>query len=203
MTTKTTKTQLTAEEKNLMVKTAQNYADQFMSFKKQSAEGLLRMGKAVCEAKSKHKEVFRKFCILTDLDPTGSTYRKYNAIGQNFDRLMEHVEKLPNNWTTLYKVASLSSAEFQKLVDSKKLNPAIKAASIREILGAPMPKVQSGNIRVSVSIPKGLNKIDLQSIFNALKLLKSSRLATVNLERIESEIESCSNYEELSERLAA
>ncbi|WP_396190147.1 hypothetical protein [Flavobacterium sp.] len=203
MTTKTTKKQLTTKEQNLIIQTAQNYADRFFSFKKQSAEGLLNMGKAVADAKSKHKDVFKKFCDLTNLDASGSTFRKYNAIGQNFDRLMEHVEKLPNNWTTLYKVASLSPSEFQKLVDSKMLNPAIKAATIREVLGAPAPKEQSGNIRVSVSIPKGLNKIDLQSISNALNQLKLKHLVTVNLEKIESEIQSNNVEENSIERLAA
>lgn len=116
---------------------------------------------------------------------------------------MEHVEKLPSNWTTLYKVASLSSIEFKKLVDSQMLNPAIKASTIRGILGAPAPKVQSGNIRVSVSFPKGLNKIDLQSISNALNQLKLKNLVTVNLEKIESEIQSNNVEENSIERLAA
>lgn len=203
MKTKTTKIQPTANEMNIMIQTAQTYAEQFMSFKKQSAEGLLRMGKAVSDAKSGHKEVFKKFCILTDLDASSSTCRKYNAIGQNFERLMEHVEKLPNNWTTLYKVASLSPTEFQKLVDSGKLNPCIKAADIREVLGAPASKGSSDSITLSINVPKGLNLDVLQNIFKTLNVLNVNEWVNVNLDPIKTEIHETSLVFDPMKRLAA
>lgn len=203
MATKTTKSQPTANEMSIMIQTAERIAERFMSFKKQTAEGLLNMSKAVSDAKAAHKEVFKKFCILTDLDPSGSTFRKYNAIGQNFDRLMDHVEKLPNNWTTLYKVASLSPTEFQKLVDSNKLNPGIKAATIREVLGNLSAKTSSGTFTLSVVVSKNLNKSALESILKTLDVLNNEQLANVNLDPIKTEIESTTPLDSALEKLAA
>lgn len=203
MATKTTKSQPTANEMSIMIQTAERIAERFMSFKKQTAEGLLNMSKAVSDAKAAHKEVFKKFCILTDLDPSGSTFRKYNAIGQNFDRLMDHVEKLPNNWTTLYKVASLSPTEFQKLVDSNKLNPGIKAATISEVLGSSVKKVSSGTIALNAFVYKDLDKGALEIVMQSLDVLKSKHLIKVNLEPIRSEIESLAAMDSPLEKLAA
>lgn len=208
MATKSKKTKLTPEQENAIIQTAQNFANQFMSFKKQSAEGLLQMSKAVSDVKSKHKDALKKFCILTELDPSSSTFRKYNAIGQNFDRLMEYVEKLPNNWTTLYKVASLSPTEFQKLVDSNMLNPGIKAATIREVLGNASIKNSSvkntsGTITLSVVISRSLNKGALESVRQSLDVLQSKHLIKVNLESIQSEIESPTPMDSSLEKLAA
>lgn len=203
MATKTKKPELTVEEQNLIIQTAQNYADQFMSFKKHSAEGLLHMSKAVADAKSKHKEVLKTFCKMTELDPASSTFRKYNAIGQNFDRLMEYVEKLPNNWTTLYKVASLTPSDFQKLVDSNQLTPNIKASTIREVLGNSGVKNTSGTITLKVVVSKGLNKVALESILKTLDSLNHEHLASVNLNSIKSEIESPTPMDSPLEKLAA
>jgi len=203
MASKSKKPKLTPEQEKAIIQTAQNFANQFMSFKKQSAEGLLQMSKAVSDVKSKHKDALKKFCILTELDPSSSTFRKYNAIGQNFERLIEHVEKLPNTWTTLYKVASLTPREFQKLVDSRRLTPKIKAATINEVLGNSVKKVSSGTIALNVFVYKDLNKDALESVLHSLDVLKKKRLIKVNLESIQSEIESPTPMDSPLEKLAA
>ena len=89
---------------------------------KNAVASILNMGEAVYEVytKSKSGELSNAdltyFCDSVHLDPKGSSFRKYKAIGQNADRLRECMHKLPSTFSVIYEMATLSGDDFELLV---------------------------------------------------------------------------------------
>lgn len=107
---------------------------------KNAVESILNMGEAVYEVytKSKSGELsdvdLTNFCNSVHLDPKGSSFRKYKAIGQNADRLRECMHKLPSTFSVIYEMATLSRDDFELLVIRSTLSKNTTLEEFKNIL---------------------------------------------------------------------
>ena len=86
------------------------------------------------EAQQKLNPVdFELFCEQIGVPNGGPVYKKLRVIGNSASRLTPYAPRLPNTWTTLYKLASIQPDQFERVVDS--LNPFITAKKVDSLLG--------------------------------------------------------------------
>ena len=166
---------------------ARKFADDFSSFGKMTAHALIGMGKAVFDAKESPDSVFTKFCELTSMDPKGSTVRKYIAIGRNHARLEQYIDALPNNWTTIYKICSLTDDEFDTLVESKVISPSLSAKTINQIImgDSTSESTNSDDLEFTVTIPKNAHKNEIKRICQALNMYAKKEHLKTNFSTLE------------------
>lgn len=92
-----------------------DFVNQFTCFANKSAEAVLDMCRVVHRAKTELKrDEFDSFVREINLKPDSGTISKWKKIGENYDRLVTHKDKLPASWTTLYNLCNLSD---DKLVE--------------------------------------------------------------------------------------
>jgi len=166
---------------------ARKFADDFSSFGKMTAHALIGMGKAVFDAKETSVSVFLKFCELTSLDPKASTARKYIAIGRNHARLEQYIDALPNNWTTIYKICSLTDEEFDMLIESTVISPSLTAKTINQIIEGDngSESTNSEDLKFTVTIPKDVKRNEIKRICQALNMYAKKEHLKTNFGTLE------------------
>jgi hypothetical protein len=112
----------------------EKYVIRYKSFLKKTAEAVLGLAETLAEAKVKLNGVdFHCFCNEVGTPEGSSTYSKLLKIAENSARFQPFVDRLPNTWTTIYKLAKLPSEKFERV--SANLTPFITAREINEIVG--------------------------------------------------------------------
>ena len=149
-------TALVVSELNLVVETKDIsvLVEKFNSFARKTAEGVLDMAKVVCEAKKLKDSEFHKFCEIVGMSGSSSTVLKLIKIGEKYEFLIGHAEKLPANWTTVYELSKLTEEKIEELIDRGVLNTSLIAADLNEALG----KVQKPRSKIQIvgkPIPNG------------------------------------------------
>src|SRR6185437_881462 len=56
-----------------------------------------------------------EFYSKVELDPKGSTVRKFKACGEKHPRFIPYKDKMPIAWTTRYPLATMSDEDFDKV----------------------------------------------------------------------------------------
>jgi hypothetical protein len=122
---------------------------------KQCAASIVRLGEILCEAKRELTAPgeMEAFCKEVKLKYEGATYSKFMRIGQKSGRFKPYLDLLPNNWTTVYRLASLDNTvpendtekanfktDFQKVVEDPKFGPEMTAHDVTVILNPPKVK---------------------------------------------------------------
>ena len=126
------------------------YVERFNKSMKQTAESILEMGNVIYEASRYLGPVpLEQFCKEIRVSSNDPMFKKLKKIGENHARLEANVTKLPNTWTTVYKLAVMSSADFNKIVDANVLTPFVTAKEINECLGT--TKVRTADTASSVN----------------------------------------------------
>jgi hypothetical protein len=128
--------------------------EKFNSFARKTAEGVLEMAKVVYEAKKLKESEFHKFCEIVGMSGSSSTVLKLIKIGEKYEFLIGHAEKLPANWTTVYELSKLTEEKIEELIDRGVLNTSLIASDLNDALGKNTkvkPKVQI----VGKPIPNG------------------------------------------------
>jgi hypothetical protein len=112
-----------------------HYVDRYRKFARSTAESIIGLGQTVYEASEKlAMSEMREFCAQVGIEHNGATYRKMRQIGTQADMLVQHLEMLPNNWTTVYEVAKMDSTQFQSLVESNILSPTVTMRQINDVV---------------------------------------------------------------------
>lgn len=102
---------------------------------KKSVEGILKYGLTMVDAKNTLAESdYKKFLERTHYAEKSASVRKWICIGNAYMRLNPIGHKLPPNWSTLYKLSSLSVDKFDLLERKKVLSPTVTAREIDEAL---------------------------------------------------------------------
>jgi hypothetical protein len=108
------------------------YADlvqRYYSFAKKSAENIIKLAETLVEAKDKLSDTeLQKFCNDVGLQYEGSTYKKLMKIGAEASRFEPFVERMPNNWTTLYKLAKLDKGAFDLVANDNRFTTTMTAS---------------------------------------------------------------------------
>ena len=93
------------------------YISEYQLFAVKTAKSTLEMCRVVHEAKeSLVKDEFAKFCNHIAQKPENSTIRKYLAIGERYQQLIDCAELLPNSWTSIYLITQIPAETFNALV---------------------------------------------------------------------------------------
>jgi hypothetical protein len=112
----------------------------YRTFAKQTAENIIKLAETLLEADEKlSKTELRQFCAEVGLEHDGSTYRKLMKIGKEVSRFEPFVERLPNNWTTVYKLAKLEKNVFDQVANDNRFSPMMTSSEIDRIVGGSSP----------------------------------------------------------------
>jgi hypothetical protein len=109
----------------------ERFFSQYSLFAIKTAQSTVEMCRVVFEAKEElSRDEFSNFC--TDIGHKGedSTIRKYLAIGAAYERLIQYADKLPNSWTSIYKITQIDSTTFSALVSTDNTFATMRAKDI-------------------------------------------------------------------------
>ena len=113
------------------MKNYQEYANRLNELFINSAYSILDIANTFTEAKNNLSKVeFEKFIKLTKYSEKSASVRKWLKIGEAYLRLKSVVDYLPPNWSTIYKLATLRSNEFEALIEANILNRDMTAKEI-------------------------------------------------------------------------
>ena len=101
------------------VTASERFYSEYSNFAVKTAQSTVEMCRVVFEAKnSLSNSDYTKF--LSDIGHKGetSTIRKYLAIGEQYDRLIQYANLLPNSWTSIYTLTQLSPETFDALTST-------------------------------------------------------------------------------------
>ena len=113
-----------------------NLVQRYRHFAKEFAANIVKLAETLVIAKHNLAPVhFDKFCDEVGLHKDGSTYRKLMKIGENASRFEPFYDRLPNAWTTVYKLASIKQNEFDRVTKSEQFSPFMTAKDVTEVLG--------------------------------------------------------------------
>ena len=193
--------QLTTQSKAVTKCVNKTITDEFVrryqSSTKNALENILCMGEAVNEIykKVKSKELDQSdleyFCQSVHLDPKGSTFRKYKAIGENASRFREVLEKLPPTFSVLYEIATLDADDFELFTKNTTLSKSTTLEEFKQIVRRshqthlvqncyPSKKVISNTVKQIQAIEnhfeftvfRNIKKSQLNEILNTLNYFK-------------------------------
>ena len=140
------------------------YTELYRSFSKKSASSTLEIAKIIEQAKEDLVDRdFQKFCEIVKIDISDSTLRKMNIIARNSARFEFCLERMPASWTTIYKLASIDAAEFERLVEDDIINPLMTARELATHLDKKGPR--GTKIVYDIKISTGELTEDMQKEF--------------------------------------
>ena len=118
--------------------------EQYKLFARKTAGNIIGLAETLVIAEDQLAPFdFRRFCRDVGLEYDRSTFRKLKAIGKKVSRFEPFVDRMPNAWTTVYKLASLKDIEFDRVTKSETFTPFMTAADVNLIVnGAPTPKTE-------------------------------------------------------------
>jgi hypothetical protein len=109
----------------------EQFVQDFHSCAKKTAKATLEMCKVVYDAKyTLTKDNFDSFCREIGQKSSDSTIRKYVAIGEKYDDFINYADRLPNSWTSIYKITQIDSTTFSALVSTENTFATMKAKDI-------------------------------------------------------------------------
>jgi hypothetical protein len=153
-----------------------NYDDlvnAYKAFGKQAAEQIVGMAHTLLQAKIYLGEFsLKRFCDDVGLEMNGPTYRKLILIGSKYSRFSPLVEKLPNNWTTLYQLAKLEDDQFNQLTQNLKFGPFLTASELTEMLSPPSTKPKKSSANNAVIDFEGLGPNEVAQAYARLKQME-------------------------------
>ena len=147
-----------------------SFVDRYQTFLRKTAEAILGLAETLVQAETELNGVdFLIFCQKVGLVKGSTTYSKLKQIGERSDRFRPFVDRLPNTWTTIYKLAKLQPDQFARV--SASLTPFITSKEIDEQIG----DGQTGNtsktyeFKIAVGALDGESKAEIYAALLALK----------------------------------
>lgn len=164
---------------NLVTPQIETYVIRYQTFLKKTAEAVLGLAQTLYEAKTNLNGVdFSIFCDEVGTPENGPTYHKLMKIADNVHRLTPFSHKLPNTWTTIYKLSKLSNEQFEHV--SSNLTPFMTAKEIDVLVGKNMDvKSSADNYDLKLSF-EDLNPEQKAKIYEQLEKLKSDFSFKIN-----------------------
>ncbi len=133
------------------------YVDQFNQFANKTAQAIIGMGRVVHRAKSSLGKDFDVFCTAIRFKRESSAIRKLDQIGKMADFLDKHANRLPNTWTTVYRLTQLGRELLEEAIAGDVVSPSMSGLEagrlVHKMLGT-QPRSKN-NTRASIaSIPQ-------------------------------------------------
>ena len=166
-----------------------HFVEQYKLFAKKTAENIIRLAETLYIAEDQlAPSDFRRFCVDVGLEYDGSTFRKLRAIGEKVSRFAPFVDRMPNTWTTVYKLASLKENEFDRVTRSDLFTPFMTAADVNQIVGTSKPK--SGHHHDLIIDLDGLDESVKIDLYRKVKALEQQFKFTLT---VSVELKTCAN----------
>jgi hypothetical protein len=151
------------------------YVEMFNLWGRKSAEAVLGLARTLVEAENElSKGEFAIFCEEVGITKGSPSYKKLHVIGERVDRLLPVSQSLPDNWTTIYLLASLKQEDFESIREAKLIKPTLKALEIKERIPTP-PRARRGKQGVPKEVMldfRNIEKEQLQDIFKTIEKWK-------------------------------
>jgi hypothetical protein len=148
---------------------------------KKSTEGILKYGLTMLEAKNTLNESdYEMFLDRTHYAEKSASVRKWNCIGKAFMRLNPIADNLPPNWSTLYKLSSLSVDKFDLLERKNVLSPTVTAKEIDEALSK-KPNSKRKKVKLILTFDSDVRPDVLKQIHDLIEKSLPSSVCTMNL----------------------
>ncbi len=166
-------------------RTVDDFVKSYKQFGKQSAENIVKQARIVVQAKDQlYAWEFRQFLEEVGLVEDGATHKKIRVIGENYHRFEPFIDRLPNSWTTLYKLASLAKKNpdaFKRVTESEPFCSSMRADDIETIIGkqAKKKKVRE-KWKIDLSSLGEKAKVELYLKLESLKAEYAFELKDVN-----------------------
>ena len=110
----------------------ERFLSEYTAFAVKTAKSTVEMCRVVHEAKTQlAKYEYLRFLRDIHHSSEDSTIRKYLAIGERYDRLIQHTNLLPSSWTSIYEITQIPSDVFDALVSSGSSMANLKGAQIK------------------------------------------------------------------------
>lgn len=169
-----------------------NYVDRYRHFAKQSAESIINLALTLVEAEdSLNKSDFSTFCDQVGIDRNGATYRKLKSIAVNSARFAPVMDRLPNTWTTIYKLASLEPDKFDALVTNGVISPFMTMSDLNKQVDGEKPK-KSVNDNREPDFKISMDNLDTEvkcAVYDLIKELCSDfSIKLVTAKHLEDEV---------------
>jgi hypothetical protein len=131
----------------------EQFVQDFHGFAKKTAQSTLEMCKVVYDAKhTLTNDNFDSFCREIGQKSSDSTIRKYLAIGEKYHDFINYADRLPNSWTSIYKITQIDSTTFSALVSTDNTFATMRAKDI-DLLINPNKSIQSKSTQNSSNQP--------------------------------------------------
>jgi hypothetical protein len=118
---------------------------EYRGFVKQSAESIIKRAEIIYEAEAKLGKnaisyTFTRFCKELGYDnPKHSNVKKMLVIGKRASRFYPVLDRVSDNSTTIYKLATLDDADFQRVTEDERFTSKMTAKDLDAIC-PPKPK---------------------------------------------------------------
>lgn len=146
------------------------FINRYQTFLRKTAESILGLAETLVEAEAELNAVdFLIFCENVGLTKSSPTYSKLKQIGENSSRFRPFVDRLPNTWTTIYKLAKLDNDQFVRISDY--LSPFVTSKEIDEQMGVSRSAgpAQTYDFKIALGVLDGDSKAEVYEALLALK----------------------------------
>ena len=146
------------------------FIDRYQSFIRKTAESILGLAETLVQAEADLNAVdFLIFCENVGIAKPGSTYSKLKHIGDNIERFRPFLDRLPNTWTTIYKLSKLEADQFARVTDH--LSPFITSKEIDDQMGVSRTTgaAQIFDFKIALGVLDGESKAEVYEALLALK----------------------------------
>ena len=161
------------KRKHLHIATFKPMGIQFYEFSdtfRFKAIGLDWVAETLVQAETELNGVdFLIFCENVGLVKGSPTYSKLKQIGERSDRFRPFIDRLPNSWTTIYKLSKLQPDQFARV--SASLTPFITSKEIDEQVGINRTASvsQTYDFKIALGFLDGDSKAEVYEALLALK----------------------------------
>ena len=174
----------------------EQFVQDFHGFAKKTAQSTLEMCKVVYDAKhTLTNDNFDSFCREIGQKSSDSTIRKYLAIGEKYDDFINYADRLPNSWTSIYKITQIDSTTFSALVSTDNTFATMRAKDI-DLLINPNKSIQSKSTQNS-------SNQSTAAATTESNVLASDEVPNAENDAYEADLEPQSQADDLSDTLVA
>ena len=145
-----------------------SFINRYQTFLRKTAESILGLAETLVQAEADLNAVdFSIFCEGVGVVKGSPTYSKLKQIGANSDRFRPFTNRLPNTWTTIYKLSKLRPDQFSRV--SASLTPFITAKEIDEQIGVSQSVRTVYDFKIATGVLDGESKAEIYAASLELK----------------------------------
>jgi hypothetical protein len=158
-----------------------DFASKINELTKNTASNILEIASLMTKAKNDlSSDDFNLMLTDTKYSKNTASVRKWLVIGKSYQRLMPIVEKLPPNWSTIYKISSLNGNDLDILEKSNVISPSMNAKDIDDVLKRTQSK--RSNYKLTLCIDNLTDIDDFKEFLNEIKRHQYIQKISMNAE---------------------